>query len=273
MSKQRLATIPEALRAATVLPWDEPFRSRPPRANEAPGGDVRIAHVSAGDHGIEDVEVSVHCPHCDGEILLDVGSEEALHTALSWIDEGRQAEESPVGNAPRAENDPRSGVHRVSTAQIAGLAMHDELVAMLGRAPVREAKNSDVRSVPSGVSLASVARDITLGDASAVVVVDVEGRPLGVVTPTQVLRAASALDSRALEETPVERAMAESLHCLRDDAPLSRALELFSGAGARRIAIIGDDGKLSGVLRPLDLLRFLLPAPPAPPAEAAGSAR
>ena len=261
MNKQRLATIPEELRAASILPWEE---HTPKRASEAAHGEVRIAHVLAGDHGVEDVEVSVHCPHCSEEILLDVASEEALQTAMSWIEEGRP-DHAAHRRESVTEDDPLSGVHRVSTAVIAGLAVHEELIGMLGRAPVRQAVNRDVRSVPCGTSLAAVAGDITLGDASAVVVVDPDHRPVGVVTPTEVLRAASALDARALHETPVERAMAEALHRLREDAPLTRAVELFCGANVRRIAVIGDDGKLSGILRPLDLLRFLLPGEPTQP--------
>lgn len=257
MNKQRLPTIPEELRSATILPWEEHKRS------ESPRGEVRIAHVLAGDHGVEDVEVSVHCPHCSEEILLDVASEEALQTAISWIEESRE-EQAPQRREAAPEDDPTSGVHRVSTAVIAGLAVHEELIAKLARSPVQRAVNRDVRTVPCGASLAAVAGDITLGDASAVVVVDPEGRPMGVVTPTEVLRAASALDARALQETPVERAMADSLHKLREDAPLTRAVELFCGGGVRRIAVIADDGKLSGILRPLDLLRFLLPAEPPP---------
>jgi predicted transcriptional regulator len=90
-------------------------------------------------------------------------------------------------------------------------------------------------------------------DDPVVIVTDEDCRPVGVVRAGQLLRA-------AVQQTLAVRVQelgSEKPFCLRVDAPLVQALDLFASHGAREIAVVGENGKLIGVLLPQDVLRLI----------------
>jgi CBS domain-containing protein len=100
----------------------------------------------------------------------------------------------------------------------------------------------------------ALARDVAAdalrarGQASAPVV-DGEGRPVGIVSEADLLRARPG--------ARVADAMERSGLAVTDAAPLSRAAALIVARGAERIAVVGADGALVGVLSALDVVAWL----------------
>ena len=204
-------------------------------------GSAQIAHVSAGDDGVEDVEVSVHCPHCSGAVLIDVAHEDAFMTALSLI----AAADSPERPAQKPALDSPRGAGEVPLSR----EVHGALRGM----PVARAMNPGVVFVREADPVANLPMLFAEHDDPIVIVTDQDSRPVGVARAGLLLRAAA---HQSLAVTVQELPRSEP-YCLRADAPLARALELFTSHGAREIAVIGENGKLVGLLLPEDLLRIV----------------
>ena len=204
-------------------------------------GSAHIAHVLAGDDGVEDVEVSVHCPHCSGAVLIDVAHEDAFMTALSLI----AASDSPERPARQAPADVPRAAGEVPLSR--------EVQAALRAVPVARAMNPSVVFVHELDPVANLPMLFAEHDDPIVIVTDQDSRPVGVARAGLLLRAAA---QQSLAVTVQELPRKEP-YCLRADAPLAQALELFTGHSAREIAVIGENGKLAGLLLPEDLLRIV----------------
>lgn len=111
-------------------------------------------------------------------------------------------------------------------------------------------------------------------------VVDEVGRPIGVVSKTDLLRyvhehgvdlaeiradeaailtqlgtgfhAASPIDGATVSEL-----MMPVVFALPHDAPIAKAAALMAGEGIHRVPILGDDGAVCGIVSSLDLVRWL----------------
>jgi CBS domain-containing protein len=211
-------------------------------------GSAKIAHVTAGDDGVEQVEVTVSCPHCSGSVLIDVAHEDAFMTALSLI-AGPDATSDDDLDRPT----PASVREAVGVTE-RDVPLSKELHSALRSVPVARAMNASVVWVRADEPVSKLP-DVFAQHVNAVVIVtDEDHRPIGDVTADDLLRAAGRQPTIVGER--VQQVMMQDIFRLRMDAPLARALELFTSEGALRIAVIGDNGKLAGVLAPADLLRF-----------------
>jgi CBS domain-containing protein len=86
------------------------------------------------------------------------------------------------------------------------------------------------------------------------VVIAERGRPLGVVRAADVVRALLArTDGRSL----ARGVMSSTVFCLRQDAPLSAAVDLIAVNGAPEVLVIDGSGNCLGVLLPLDVAATL----------------
>jgi len=128
-----------------------------------------------------------------------------------------------------------------------------------------------VVAVRSDMSLEEVTEVFLARSISGAPVIDDAGRPIGVVSKTDLLRAAhDAGDSGALEEV-VERGyhihemavprvsdvMTPLVFSLSQDAPVARAAALMAFEGVHRVPVVDDDGVLVGIVSAIDVLRWM----------------
>jgi signal-transduction protein with cAMP-binding, CBS, and nucleotidyltransferase domain len=127
---------------------------------------------------------------------------------------------------------------------------------VLREASVAQVLDAGAPVLPSAMLLAEVANALAEPRTDAAVVVDTEGRPLGLVTAGDVLRAAHVFSER-VSELAVCHALSGELFKVRADAPLGTALALFQDTGARHAVAVADDGTVAGLVRPGAVLAFL----------------
>jgi CBS domain-containing protein len=116
-------------------------------------------------------------------------------------------------------------------------------------------------TVPPGTSLqACLERIRDTGTADSVFVTDPAGRLLGVLTERDIF--ARLVSPNADLSQPVEHLMVDHPNTLHLDEPVRRAIELMQTGRFRNVPLIDDDGVLVGVVRPVDVLKYLAEAFP-----------
>jgi CBS domain-containing protein len=110
-----------------------------------------------------------------------------------------------------------------------------------------------VRSNVSTDALLAILVDL---DLRAVPVVDAVGRPVGIVSRSDLLRHAdgSGPDRSAEQVADVMMSLAFSLP---ETASLSRAAAVMAYEGVHRIPVVAGDGKVVGIISSLDVVRWL----------------
>jgi CBS domain-containing protein len=83
-------------------------------------------------------------------------------------------------------------------------------------------------------------------------VVDEGGRPMGVLSKTDLLRAGAPRAGLTVAD-----AMSRDVLTVSEAAPVSEAAALLAGEGLHRAPVLGRDGRVVGMLTVLDLLRWL----------------
>jgi CBS domain-containing protein len=128
----------------------------------------------------------------------------------------------------------------------------------------------DPKSVRHDATLAEAAAFLSTRGFSAAPVIDEAGRPVGVVSRTDLLthqgqRAARLLgapsrgDGRAepAGETPVREVMTPAVFCIQPDATAAKVVEKMLALNVRRLFVVDDAGVLVGVVSAFDVLRGL----------------
>jgi CBS domain-containing protein len=119
--------------------------------------------------------------------------------------------------------------------------------------PISVIMSRDVICVRPEATRSDVLRLFLAKGISGMPVVDAEGRPLGVVSKTDVLRGLGAedADARAADiMTPVTLAMPEH-------ASIARAAALMAYERVHRVVVIGPGGNVVGLVSTIDVLRWL----------------
>nr|WP_279231691.1 CBS domain-containing protein [Thermus thalpophilus] len=137
---------------------------------------------------------------------------------------------------------------------------------------------SPVVSVPLGATLDQVARLMVERRIGSVLVVDGQGKLVGVVTETDFLKERGIpfstyrapmllgrfLDGagieRILEEartTRVEEIMTAPVHAVGPEEPLGRVLDLMLTYDINHVPVVDEGGKPVGIISRFDLLRLL----------------
>ncbi|MGH0036786.1 MAG: CBS domain-containing protein [Myxococcota bacterium] len=105
-------------------------------------------------------------------------------------------------------------------------------------------------------SAREVATRLDQSEVGCAVVVDLAGRPLGIITDRDlvlnVLR--RGLDP---DTTPIGQVMSDEVVTVREGSPLKRALGWMRRDGIRRIPVVDDEGKIAGVLAWDDALQVI----------------
>jgi CBS domain-containing protein len=115
-------------------------------------------------------------------------------------------------------------------------------------------------SVPSGTTLGACLLAIQrTGTGDSVFVTDADGRLTGVLTERDIFGRLVGPDVAAGVDldVPVEAFMTTSPHTLRLHQNVRDALELMQTGTFRNVPVVDDDGRLVGVVRQVDILKFL----------------
>jgi CBS domain-containing protein len=111
---------------------------------------------------------------------------------------------------------------------------------------------------PVSVGQLTTVRDaaafLTAKGISAAPVIDGAGRPVGVVSSTDIL---VRCQTAAADKAPVSAVMTPVIFCARADAPAEEVVEKLLGLNVRRLFVIDADGVVIGVIAARDVLRKL----------------
>ncbi len=119
----------------------------------------------------------------------------------------------------------------------------------------------DPLTVPPGTPLHTCLDRIReTGTADSVFVTDTDGRLLGVLTERDIF--GRLVTPNADLSQPVERLMVDHPNTLHLDEPVRRAIELMQTGRFRNVPLVDDAGVLVGVVRPVDVLKYLAEAFP-----------
>ena len=119
----------------------------------------------------------------------------------------------------------------------------------------------DPITVRPGTSLADCIEVIRqTGSADSVFVTDGDGRLHGVLTERDIF--AHLVGTVVDLNRPVETIMKEHPWTLHLDQPVRHAIDLMQTGRYRNVPLVDDDGMLVGVVRPVDVLKYLAEAFP-----------
>lgn len=147
-----------------------------------------------------------------------------------------------------------------STALEAGLSRHP------GR-PVREIMTADVVTFATSTTIEKATQVMLERQISGAPVVDETGRPIGIVSKTDLLEAWHG-HVRELAEAPAEAAreptgvvvgdiMVPYLLAAQDSSPISLAAALMAYEGVHRLLVLDEKSAMVGIVSSLDVLRWL----------------
>ncbi|WP_243029490.1 CBS domain-containing protein [Thermus altitudinis] len=144
----------------------------------------------------------------------------------------------------------------------------------------KDAMTRPVVTVLPETSLVEVARLMLGKGIGSVLVVDKEGRLMGIVTESDFLKERGVpfstfrapmllgrfMGSDGLEEalaearrTRVEEIMTSPVHAVGPEEPLSRVLDLMLAYDINHVPVVDGEGKPVGIITRFDLLRLLQP--------------
>jgi CBS domain-containing protein len=140
---------------------------------------------------------------------------------------------------------------RAVTSRVPSLA--DEKLKVLSR--------RDPLTVRPGTSLRECLRLIQdAGTGDSVFVTDAAGHLVGVLTERDIFGRHTG--TQVDLDRPVESLMVDHPWTLHLDQPIRHAIDLMQTGRYRNVPLIDDDGALVGVVRPVDVLKYLAEAFP-----------
>ncbi len=226
--------------------------------------DVRSIHVLSGDGETSELR-RVHCPAHDRTVSLE--------QCLSCADGGGVTHDAVVRIDYVSCRHAGAGVG----------ARRQEARATAEGTPVSTVMTRDVLAVRPDVGLEALTDALLERGYGGAPVVDRDGRPIGVVSRTDVLehRLAAGDTGEAMAkgahvsrgqyrvelgpgihaEPPPDDSVADAMTraalTLPENAPIARAAALMAGRGIHRAIVVSDDGKLSGIVTTSDIVRWV----------------
>ena len=170
----------------------------------------------------------------------------------------------------------RSRTHELDAAALAGAlggAGHEQAASAIFRGSLGEARERLLRQAPQALRQRLLARDVMSSPARSVppdatvaramvdcqrhrqsgILVTENERPVGVVPREDLDKAIG----HGLSHAPVKGIMSSRVATAGDETPLAELNALLAGAPGGRIAILGEDDRLVGVVTRSDVLRAL----------------
>ena len=180
----------------------------------------------------------VHCPKVAGLSTLDKCMRCPSYAGVAYgVANGRE-EANLLCHDPAARCEPSGDADEPSIAE---------------RTAVAHLLGSEVVCVRENVRIDFVAALLLEKGISGVPVVDAEGRPHGILSKTDLVR--HGLEPMA-RTTVAEIMTPMSIH-IPLSTPIARAAALMSTEGVHRLPVLADDGKIVGIVTPLDIVRWL----------------
>jgi CBS domain-containing protein len=225
--------------------------------------EIRTVHVVSGNAETADLR-SVRCPMQGGSASLEACLACAESGGVVAASAGRPEQASCRWWPPGG----RSGT--------AGAP------AGAGRTPLSELMTTQVLAVRPDVSLEALADLLLERGISGAPVVDEAGRPVGVVSKTDLMRERlMAGDTEEVVATgwhprrghfqvevgrgfhaepppaSVSEVMTPAALTLSEDAPVAEAAAMMAFEGIHRVPVVASDGRVAGIVTSLDVLRWL----------------
>jgi CBS domain-containing protein len=226
--------------------------------------EIRRVHVLSGDGEKADLN-SVHCPE-HGRTL-------SLEECLACADSAGLVRNA-VGRIEYA-----SCRHAGAGAE----ARRKGSLTALEQTPVSAVMTSDVVAVKPDVSTEVLAEILFERGFGAAPVVDAEGRPIGVVSRTDLLdqrfvagdtgeevargwqvsagRYRVALGPGVHAETPASDSVAEAMTraavSVSETETVGKAAALMAARGVHRVLVVSEDGRLAGIVTSSDIVRWI----------------
>ncbi len=129
---------------------------------------------------------------------------------------------------------------------------------------VADLMTTDPVSLREDATIAEAITFLTERGISGAPVIDVAGRPVGVLTESDLMvhaRERPAAFGTAEDRAIVRDVMTPAVFTLRPEAPAATVIEHMRALNVHRLFVVDDDGVLVGVVTALDVLRRLeLPA-------------
>ena len=123
--------------------------------------------------------------------------------------------------------------------------------------PVSEIMTRDVVCVSEGLGVDALVELFIQRGISGAPVVDQAGRPVGIVSKTDVLRDGAERAGGLPRHATVGDIMMPVAFCLPANESVARAAALMAFEGVHRLPIVGVEGEVVGLVSPLDVLRWL----------------
>jgi|SRR6478672_13000359 CBS domain-containing protein len=124
-------------------------------------------------------------------------------------------------------------------------------------AVIRDIMSKIVVSVRPEATLMDAVKTLTKHHLSGAPIVTKQGEVIGFISEPNLM---DVLFDERLRTAPVTRHMSSSVHVLDAQDPLSRAANLFSAHGIRRLPVVAN-GRFVGVVTRRDLLAYTLRHP------------
>ncbi|WP_437593547.1 CBS domain-containing protein [Sorangium sp. So ce1000] len=237
--------------------------------HQIPHHTIRNAHI-VGDDGERSVLATVYCPLRERSATVRECESCRRFQALHFDKTSRTT--SVVCHADQAA----PGAGEADPLRKAGVD-----VPVDPETPLAEIMTRDVICVRPEVALDDITALLVRYEISGMPVVDAAGRPVGMVSRADVLRAADErgdteesqrVTSRSGELAPLE--MEHGFHVLEpvritardvmtpvvvqlhESASIRQAASLMAYESVHRLPVVSDDGKVVGILSSLDVLRW-----------------
>ena len=120
--------------------------------------------------------------------------------------------------------------------------------------PVSEIMTRDVIAVRPELGREALEDLFLAKGISGAPVIDDAGRPIGVVSTTDLLQRKETADGG---EPKVRDLMMQTALCLVENESIAKAAGLMAFEGVHRVPIVGTRGMVTGMVSPLDIMRWL----------------
>ncbi len=242
--------------------------------------EIRVRRTVQGDGNV-DAYASVYCAYQKKSVPLAECSACPYNDGTAFRGHGeRSFIYCSRAKTPTAVQ-PQERVSAAAEALVRGLPSAASWIE------VREVMNGHAVCVTPEVSVADIEAIVLESGVSGIPVVDDEGRPLGIVSKTDLVREGyEAGDTAEIEveaAAPTDLSAAERLRgvfggsyhiervgrstaaevmmplafTLPEDAPLSKAAALMVSESIHRLPVVSSEGRVVGVISTLDILRWL----------------
>lgn len=120
--------------------------------------------------------------------------------------------------------------------------------------PISEIMAKDVIAVRPELGTEALEELLLAKNISGVPVVDDSGKPIGIVSKTDLLGRNGTLSGDGVK---VRDIMMRTAFCLFENESIARAAGLMAFEGVHRVPVVGPRGMVVGVVSPLDVMRWL----------------